>query len=505
MSRMHSWSRAAAAVVACAVGACGRAAAPARQTLVVALRADVSGFYPNPPTTNESFTFEINRWIYDSLVALDPGLHLVPALAESWLNLDERTYVFELRRGLRFSDGSPCTARDVAASLSAALVRGWATLDYLKAIETVRALDDRRIEVRARRADPALLTRLPWGFVLPARAVAAQPVPVVGTGAYRLERWTPGREFVLSRNPHYWGDAPGFERVEFRVVPGDTERMALVESGAADIADNVPLEAIERLERRADLKLVIGSGHRVLFLAMRVDRPPFDDPRVREAVDLSVDREALVSRVLLGRAQPATQILPAGVVGYVPELPRTRVDQGRARRLLAAAGYPAGFAVRLDGPNNRYVRDAAILEEVALQLAQVGIRAEARAIDKGEFFSLLETGRSALHLLGWASETGDGQDALDILFAPPALGSGGRLNTTGLTDDELARLIAEMQASSDLGTRAARLRRAFARVAELRPVLPLVVQTEAVIHSRRLAWKAPMNRALRPLDFRPAP
>jgi peptide/nickel transport system substrate-binding protein len=504
---MQRWLQSAAALGACALGACRGTPAgpPPERTLTVALRADLSGFYPNPPTVNESFTFEINRWVFDSLVALDPGLHLVPSLAESWHNPDERTYVFELRRGLRFSDGTPCTASDVTASLAAALRRGWATVDYLKAIEAVRALDERRVEIRAGRADPALLTRLPWGFVLPAAGVDRDPVPSVGTGPYRLDRWTPGRGFVLSRNPHYWGERPGFDRVEFRVVPDDGERVALVERGTADIADNVPLDAFDRLEKRVDLKLVIGSGHRVLFLALRVDRPPFDDPRIREAVDLSIDREAIVSRVLMGRAEPATQILPPSVVGHVPDLVPPTLDRERARRLLAAAGHPEGLAVRLDGPNNRYVRDAAILHEVARQLALVGIRAEARPMDKQEFYRLIEAGESVGHLLGWASETGDGADALDILFSPPERSSSARLNSTGLADAELGRLIDAVRSSSDLRTRASSLRRAFARLAALRPVVPLVVQTEAVVHSRRISWNAPANHALRALDLRPAP
>jgi peptide/nickel transport system substrate-binding protein len=485
--------------------ACGPGpAARPPEHLVVALRADVSGFYPNPPTSNESFTFEINRWIFESLVAFDPALNLVPWLAERWLNPDDRTYVFELRPGLRFSDGSPLTAADVAASLEAAVRRRWATVEYLSGIDSVQALDERRVAVRSRRPDVALLMRLPWGFVLPASALAQASVPVVGSGPYRLERWQPGHSIVLTRNSHYWGPAPGFERVEFRIVPDDAERMALVERGEADIADNVPLEAFERLSRRSDLSLVLGSGHRVLFLALRVDRPPFSDPRVREAVDLALDREALVRRVLLGRAQPASQLLPAGIVGYVPELTVARPDRERARSLLAAAGYAPSLALNVDGPNNRYVRDEAILREVCAQLGQAGFLAEARAMDKGDFYRLIEGGGSLVHLLGWASETGDGGDALEILFQPPG-GSGGRLNTTGLADAELDRLVEDVHASADLGERAARLRRAFAHLASLRAVVPLVVQTEAVVHSKRLSWDAPVSRALRPLDFRRQP
>jgi peptide/nickel transport system substrate-binding protein len=479
--------------------------ASAERTLRVALRADVTGFYPNPPTVNESFTFEINRWVYDSLVAFDPALRLMPLLATRWENPDDRTYLFELRPGVRFSDGRPLTATDVAASLEAALRRGWATHDYLWPMASVRAVDERHVEVRTKGREPTFLTRLPWGFVLPAEAVARDRVPGVGTGPYRLERWTPGKEFELTRNANYWGAPAPFESARFAIVPDDAERVARVERGEADVADNVPLEAFERLERRPDLRLVVGTGHRVLFLALRADRKPFADPRVREAVELALDRRELVDRVLLGRARPAFQLLPPTVVGHDPALAPTATDRERARRLLAEAGYPEGFPLRLDGPNNRYVRDAAILAELARQLGSVGIRAVAAPQDKQAFYRLTEKGASDAHLLGWASESGDGGDALDFFFRTPRGGPEGRLNTTGTSDPRLDALIQRVHESETVAERSDALRRAFGRVAELRPIVPLVIQVEAVVHSRRVAWQAPLSLGLRPLDLRPAP
>ena len=479
--------------------------APPASVLKAAVRADVTGFFPNPPASNESYTFEVNRWVLDSLVALDRGLNVVPALAEAWLTRDDRTFILELRPGLRFADGRALRAADAAASLNAAIERSWPNVDYLKTIESARAVDEARIEVRARRPDPTLLARLAWGFVLPAEAVGGSPVPTVGAGPYTLERWTPGVGFAFARNPHYWGQPAPFARAEFRIVPDDGERVRLVERGEADLADNVPLDAWERLAGHSDLRLVVGPGHRVLFLGLRVDRPPFHDPRVREAVDLAIDRRALLERVLAGKGALANQILPAGVVGHVPELPPSPLDRERARRLLAEAGIRPGHAIRLDGPFNRYVRDAQILAEVARQLAEVGLAVAVNAVDKRELYALLEQGRSDFHLLGWASESGDGGDALDILFHPPGEKGGGRLNSTGLDDARLLELTREAQSSTHLRARAEVLRRAFTRLAELRPLVPLVVQPEAVVYNtRRLAWDPPVSLAVRPGDLRPA-
>ena len=495
--------------LACACGA--PRSGPSASVLRAAVRADVTGFFPNPPAANESYTFEMNRWVVGALVGLDRGLNVVPALAEHWLTSDDRTFVLELRPGLRFSDGRAASARDVAASLLAGTRLRWPNLGYLSTIDSVRALDERRVEVRAVRPDPTLLARLAWGFVLPADELGKTPVPVVGTGPYTLERWTPGASFRFARNPHYWGPPGAFAHAEFTVVRDDAKRIGLVESGESDLADFVPPESWQRLEQNKALRLVVGAGHRVLFLGLRVDRPPFADPRVREAFDLAIDRQAIVQKVLAGRGSAANQLLPRGAVGHIPDLPPKHFDPERARALLRAAGIRPGHKLRLDGPMNRYVRDVEIMREVARQLAAVGVEVEVNALDKSALYALLAAGRSDFYLLGWASESGDGADTFEVLFPPPGE-KGARLNpsaaqtnASGFYDEELAAITREAQSSTNLRERATVLRRAFTRLGELRPILPLVVQPEAVVYNaRRLRWDPPVSLALRPGDLNPA-
>ena len=478
---------------------------PAPSVLRAAVRADVTGFFPNPPAANESYTFEMNRWVLDAVVALDRGLNVVPALCAHWLTPDERSFVLELRPGLRFSDGRAVTATDVARSLEAGKRLAWPNDGYLSTLESVRVLDERRLEVRAARPDPTLLARLAWGFVLPGDASAARPVPVVGTAPYTLESWTPGQGFVFARNPHHWGPPAAFARAEFKVVPDDATRLNLVETGEADIADFVPPEAWARLEQVKHLRLVVGAGLRVLFLGLRVDRAPFKDPRVREALDLAIDRRTLVERVFFGKGVVANQLMPRGSVGYVPDLPPSPFDRDRARTLLAAAGVRPGHRLRLDGPRNRYVRDAQVLQEVARQLAEVGLLVEVNALDKVELYELLDRGQSDLFLLGWASESGDGADVFEVLFPPPGQHQGGSSNAAGFADARLDAITREAQSTTNLRERAAVLRHAFTRLAELRPVLPLVVQPETVLYdTRRVSWDPPVSLALRPRDLRPA-
>ena len=488
------------------------ACAPGRQpaddaslSISVGIRADITGIYPNPPIINEGFTIWMNMQIFEGLTSLDQSLRLVPALADGWETPSDTSYVFQLRRGLRFSDGRALTARDVAASLNAALRNGWANRDSLQAIRSARALDEQRVEIETKVPHLVLPYELPRGFVLPADVLEKAPVPPIGAGPYRLESWEPGRELALVRNSYYRDAPPAVERGRFVVVPDGEERVARLLRGDLDAVEQVPLERLNELEQDPRVKVYRGSGNRLLFLCLRVSHGRLHDPRVRQAIDLAIDRDELVVRVYGGHAEVARQMIHPRVVGYDPQLAATPPDRSRARALLAEAGFPDGLEIRLDGPTNRYVRDVELLGEVRRQLGLVGIRVTVAAVDKVEFFRLLDSGGSDFHLLGWAFETGEAGDALGQLFHTPQAGLLGTANATGLSDPELDALIERARGSRDEHERAELLRTAGRRAAEQRSAIPLVIQPEAVATSRRLVWDPPLNYALRLTSFRARP
>jgi peptide/nickel transport system substrate-binding protein len=491
-----------AAAFAAGCGARGRHRE--EDTLTLAVRSDVTGVFPNPPIINESFTLDVNANVFEGLVRLDRNLNAEPAIAERWENPDERTFVFSLKKGLRFSDGSPVTARDVVASLRAARERPFVTRDTLQAIESVEDAGDGRVRVRTRFPYPVLLSHLPRGFVLPEKALGERPVPPIGTGPYRVDHHTPGRELVLTRNPYYRGPAPAYPRVVFLVRPGAKERVDALLTREAQLANDIPLDRVDALAKTAGVRVVSRPGLRVLFLAFWMPAGPFADPRVREAVDLALDREELVRRVFRGRSVPAAQLVPPAVAGYDAAIPFPRPDRDRAKRLLADAGFPKGFAARLDGPNNRYVNDAELLREVSRQLADVGIAVTPNAVPKSDFFDLLASRRSRFYLLGWACETGEAGDALDALMHTPSRGLLGLQNYQGLSDAELDRLIDDSNRSPLPSGRIALLGEALRRVAALRPVVPLVVQTETLALSSSVRWDPPLSLALKVYDMSPA-
>ncbi len=469
----------------------------------MAVRADVTGVFPNPPMRNEAFTVHINRNIFEALVSFDRHLKPAPALAERWENPTDDTYVFTLRPNLRFSDGSPLGAEDVVASIMAAESRGWPTSGYLQGVESIESIGSRQVKISTGSSYFVLLSKLPFGFVVPARLLGSAEVPPVGAGPYVIESWQPGREMTLARNRYFSRSAPAYDRVRLLVVPEVEARLGMVEAGKAEIADHVPPQLVERIEANPALRLVERDSLRVIFLGLRVDRAPFSDPRVREAFDLGIDRRQLVDRVLAGRSRAASQIVPQAVFGHVPELGVTNPDRERARKLLAEAGYPDGLDVRLDGPSNRYVNDLEIMQELARQLAGIGVTVRLNAMAKSVWYETILEGTSSLHLLGWACESGDAGDALDAVLHSRTPGFGGT-NTTGLADAELDQLIEQANAARDLIGRATALRAAVTRAAQLRPILPLVVQREIVACSRRVAWEPSVTLALDFSQIRPA-
>ena len=209
-------------------------------------------------------------------------------------------------------------------------------------------------------------------------------------------------------------------------------------------------------------------------------------------------------RALEGQGEPASQIVPSLIVGYNPELHLTQPDRAHARALLAQAGYASGFEIRLDGTNNRYVNDTQILAEVARQLAEVGVRVRVNALEKSAFFALSASGQSSFQLFGWSCEAGDAGDALDSLGHSRQANGLGDGNDVGLADPELDRLIVAANAARQSRERMLLLQRAMARLGALRAYLPLHVQTESVLLSRRVDWDPPFLVNLVPAEMRRA-
>jgi peptide/nickel transport system substrate-binding protein len=469
------------------------------EVLTIAVRADVTGIFPNSPIQAEAFTLHLNANIFEGLVKFGKNMNPEGAIADSWENLDDYTWSFHLRKGIKFSNGQPVRVEDVVSSLQATLKRRFVTAGFLLPIRSVEAVGTDRIEITTDYPDPLLLSNLAIGFILPKSALEKNPVEAIGTGPYIVERWIPGSELILVQNRNYWGPPPAFRKLRFLVEPDANKRIKELLDGKVQIVDNIPLEQLSRLQANRTLHVISRPGTRVLFLTFRMNRPPFSQIKLRQAIELAIDREELIRKTLHGRAEVASQLVPAQVAGYNPEIKIPQVDREQAKKLLAEAGYPNGISIRLDGTKDRYVNDVQIMTEVARQLALIGIKVTVNAMPKKEFFPFLAAGKSDFALVGFSCETLNASLALDTIMRSPNPDKMNQ-NYQGLSDPELDRLIDLAWREPALKTRTEYYAQALKRISDISAIVPIEVQPETIAMSNKIIWEPSLTFGLRLYD-----
>jgi len=468
--------------------------------LTIAVRADVTGIYPNPPMQPEAFTIDVNSNVFEGLVRFGKNMNPEPAVAETWENRDDNTWIFHLRKKVRFSNGDYVKADDVVASIETALNRPFTTASFLQHIRSVRALAPDIVEIKTYYPYPILLSQLTVGFILPKKLLQGTNIPPIGTGPYKVKRWVVGKQLDLERNRYYHGDAPTFNQIRFVIEPSGAKRIKAVLERKAQMADYIPLEEVDRLKRIKEIKIINRPGTRVLFLTFRVDRPPFNDIRLRQAVELGIDREELIQRTLFGKAAVASQLVPPQVAGYNPEIMIPKTDRNRARQLIQEAGYTDGFSIRLDGTKDRYVNDVQILNEIASQLESIGIKVSVNPMPKTEFFPFLAAGKSDFSLVGFSCDTLYASLALDTMMRSPRPGTRYSQNYQGLADPILDQLIDQAWHEPSLKNRTAIYAQALKRISEIHAIVPLEIQPETIALAPEIDWEPPITFALRIYD-----
>lgn len=360
----------------------------------------------DPHLQNEVLTAAVLANLYDPLTEFDRESRIVPALASEWRNPDERTWEFRLRPAVRFHDGRPLSSEDVVASLERARNHpGSGMASVLVEVESVRAVDPAVVEIRTGRPFAALLAKLTQIAIVPRDSPARITRPV-GTGSYRLVR---AGEDGLDLEPFAgdWRGSRGLLPLRFLVEGDPQRRVERLLAGEADVAADVPETAVEAIRASTCCRDLAVPGATVEYLRLAPTEPPFRDPRVREAIDLAVDRPAYVAAAHRGLGLPIGQLVVPGVFGYVPGLRPTARDLVRARRLLAEAGFPNGFDVVLEYRPGR--RGATL----ARQLGEAGLRVTPREVPWTELHPRMRRGEVGFYFGGVVSLTAEASDVLD--------------------------------------------------------------------------------------------
>ena len=459
----------------------------------------------DPYARQEIFQLSFAANVYEPLVRRDRDLKIEPALAESWEQVSPTVWRFRLRPNVRFQGGEPLTADDVVFSLERA--RASQLSVQVASISQIRALEPLVVEIETAQPNPILLDDLTtWTIMSRSWAEANNAARVAdaskreenfatrhanGTGPFVVASREADRRTTLRSHAGWW-DKPvhNLTEVRFDVIGNDATRVAALISGETDMLYTVPPQDVERLGRTANVKIVQRPELRTMFLGLDQSRPellksdvkgrnPFQDRRVREAMFLAIDADALHTRVMRGQSRTTGTVIAPGVRGYAADVDtRLPPDLARARALLAEAGYPNGFGVTLDCSNDRYVNDEAICRAVAAMLARINIRVTVAAQPRGRFFSQVLGPRyeTSFFLLGWTPPTYDVHNVLYGLFNTRG-GTRGTMNVGGYANPQIDALTDRIGTELDPAKRNALIHEALAKLRDDFAVLPLHQQT----------------------------
>ncbi len=490
------------AVAAAGLGGCrGQEVAKRLRPLIVASPAEALTL--DPAAITDAASTEVAMQIFEPLVRQaisSPNVEAV--LASRWRVSDGgRLWTFHLRRGVRFHDGTPMTADAVVFSFERQRDQSHAyhfqKFPYwennFRNVLSVKKIDRYTVQIRiARPYAPFLdnLGLLSVSIVSPAalrkhgKAFAKAPV---GTGPFRFVRWDRGAQIVLERNRHYWGPKPKVGKLVYRVIGDARQLLASLQSGAVDVINGLAPDSRHIVRLHPDLLLRRLPGNNVAYLAMHTGRPPFDNVRVRRAVNHAVNKNAIVKLVYQGLATPARGPIPPSMWSYSRGARTYEYDPARAQQLLRQAGYDFSRRVRLltmTSPRSTIPAPVLVARMIARDLQAVGMRVELVARPHGEHLRSIHAGEHHLCLHAWIGDNTDPDNFLYTLLDRDNAQPGTALNVAFFSDEQVHRLLLKGQAETDRAARERYYRQAQRIIAEQAPWVPLA-HTEVLVAHRR--------------------
>ncbi len=421
------------------------------QTLTIGLGAPATSV--DPHFYQASTNLNLAMHVFDRLVDHDGSVMPVPGLAESWKPISDTEWEFRLREGVTWHDGQPFTGDDVVFSYNRARnvpgsPAGFGPL--LRAVTEVTVVDARTLRIRTSAPRPLLPIELSSVAIVSRHAGEGATTEdynsgraAIGTGPYRLESFRSGEGTQLIRNETWWGPRQHWARVHMRYIPAAGARTAAMLSGDVDLIDQVPATDLPRFRSEQRVSMVESPSFRYLYLQADRSRTgsvpfvtdndgkpleanPFLDLRVRQAMNIAINRTALAERVMDGAARPTMQFIPDGLPSNAPDVRPPAVDVERAKQLLREAGFPNGFRLTLFSPNDRYPNDSKIAQAIAQMWGRIGIQTQVEPVPFASFATRLAKQEFGVWLIGGASSTGESSFALNSTVGTntPEIGHG---------------------------------------------------------------------------------
>ena len=463
----------------------------------------------DPHAQNEGPTTQVSRQVYEALVTRGLDMSIEPQLATDWKTTDPNTWVFNLRKGVKFSDGTDMTAKDVVFSILRAKQPTSDFKEYISTISDVKEIDNYTVQVSTSKPNPILLNQLSNIFIMSKKwsidfgATVSQnwdggeetfsATNAMGTGPFKITLREPNTKTVFERNSNWWGSMKDNSVSEIHLLPikNSATRVAALLSGEVDLVTDAPVQDLARIGNSADHDVVSTAQMRTIFLGMdqaadklrsgNTGDNPFKKKEVRQALYQAIDIEAIKKKVMRGLSEPAGIITFPGVNGYTQDLDkRLPYDVDAAKKLLANAGYPKGFDVELRCPNDRYVNDEAICTAVVGMLGKIGVNVNLFAQTKSKHFKELKEDKGDFYMLGWGVPTLDSHYVFHYLYE-----SGASWNKVNFSNSEVDAAIRVMEGEVDLDKRNAAIANAWKIVKDDISYLPL--------HHQVISWATKNN------------
>ncbi|KOF54507.1 MULTISPECIES: ABC transporter substrate-binding protein [unclassified Achromobacter] len=396
----------------------------------------------DPQLNNHAGDRSVDLHFWDLLIE-NKWNKLQPGLAVSWKPLDNTTWEFKLRENVKWQDGAPFTAEDVIFSYTRAraVPGSVATFaGYLRTIDGMTAKDPHTLIIKTKAPNPDLPLNLASVHIVSKHIGEKSSTEdynsgkaVIGTGPYKFVSYTPGDRVLMTRNEAYWGDKPIWEKVNYRYINNAAARTAALLAGDVDVIDKVSVSDLAKLKQSPNISVFPYNGLRVMLLqpsfnpapnpyitdnaGKPLPKNPLLDVRVREALNLAINRKAIVDRILRDAATEANQWMPEGTIGYNPDIKNVPYDAERAKKLLAEAGYPDGFNLTMHVPNDRYPQGPETAQAVAQFWSRIGVKTKVEVVPWAVYSGRANKNEYAMSMLAWGNGTGEGTYAMVNILA----------------------------------------------------------------------------------------
>lgn len=502
----------------------------AARDISVGLQAAITSMDPHYHNLSPNNSLMLH--VFEPLIKRDDNQKLVPGLATSWKAVDDLTWEFKLRKNVRFHDGSPFTAEDVAFTLKRVpnvpnSPSSFAT--FTKPITEVKIVDPHTIVFKT--ATPHVLLPSDLASVLIVSKLNGEKGATedynsgkacIGTGPYKFAEYIPNQRVVLTANYGYWGGEEPWDKITFKMLTNSAARVAALLSGDVQMIETVPTADIAKLEKDKNFNVVSKVSNRVIYVHLNqstdksppfvtdkagkpLDKNPFRDVRVRKALSMAINRDAIVDRIMEKKAVAAAQLLPDFFYGTSKKLKVAKYDPEGAKRLLAEAGYPNGFAMTIHGPNNRYINDDKVAQAIAQFYSRIGIDTKVETMPSSVYFTRATKLEFGYMVLGWGTESGEQGSAMRSLLATYDQSKGmGVTNRGRYSNPEFDKLLSQALVTMDDKKREGMIQQAAEMVMGDVGLIPLHYEVSTWASSKGLKYRPRTDQYTLATDLKPA-